>query len=107
MTALSEDAALITHKITVDGSCGGRKNPPASWAATAYVRDGSQWKAAFHAEAAITNPAAHPVKPLGAKAGSEQKARPVGRDALTDTLLPLEKAIWEAWKDHDAKDLTV
>jgi hypothetical protein len=105
MSQLGEDAALITHKINVNGTCGGQRTPPASWAATAYVRHGSQWKAAFHAEAAITNPAAPPVRPFGQKAGSEQKAKPADRDALTHTLLPLEKAIWEAWKDHDAKRL--
>lgn len=105
VSQLGEDAALITHKITVNGTCSGQRNPPTSWAATAYVRDGSQWKAAFHAQAAITNPAAPPVKPFGKKAGIEQKVKPADRDALTDTLLPLEKAIWEAWKDHNVKRL--
>lgn len=105
VSPLGEDAALITHKITVNGTCGGQRNSPASWAATAYVRDGSQWKAAFHAQAAITNPASPPVKTIGRKAGIEQKVKPADRDALTDTLLPLEKAIWEAWKDHDVKRL--
>lgn len=106
VTPLSEDAALITHKITVNGTCGGQKNPPGSWAATVYVRDGNQWKAAFHAQAAIIDPAAPPVKPVGREAGNEQKqTKPADQDALTDALLPLEKAIWEAWKDHDAKRL--
>jgi hypothetical protein len=106
LTPLGQDAALITHKITVNGSCGGQKNPPGSWAATVYVRDGDQWKAAFHAQAAIIDPAAPPVKPVGKKAGGEQKqTTPADQDALTGALLPLEKAIWEAWKDHDAKRL--
>src|SRR5579859_436829 len=51
MSPLGRDAALITHKITVNGSCGGQQNPPASWAATLYVRESNRWKAAFHAEA--------------------------------------------------------
>ncbi|HST09079.1 MAG TPA: nuclear transport factor 2 family protein [Terriglobales bacterium] len=106
VTPLGEDAALITHKVTVNGTCGGQKNPPGSWAATVYVRDGNQWKAGFHAQAAIIDPAAPPVKPVGTKASSEQKQPKLAdRDALSDTLLPLEKAIWEAWKDHDAKRL--
>jgi len=106
MTPLGEDAALITHKITVNGTCGGQKNPRGSWAATVYVRDGNQWKAAFHAQAAIIDPAAVPVKPLAKNAGSEQKqTKPADQDHLTEALLPLEKAIWNAWKDHDAKRL--
>ncbi|HEY0800231.1 MAG TPA: nuclear transport factor 2 family protein [Steroidobacteraceae bacterium] len=106
MSPLGQDAALITHKITVNGTCGGQKNPPSSWAAGVYVRDGNQWKAAFHAEAAVVNPAAPPVKPIVRKAASqESQTRPIDRDAHTDDLLPLEKAVWEAWKDHDAKRL--
>src|SRR6267378_6470625 len=69
MSPLGRDVALITHKITVNGTCGGQKSPPASWAATVYVREGNQWKAAFHAEAAIIDPAAPPVKPAGKKVG--------------------------------------
>ena len=106
MSPLGQNAALITHRITVNGVCGGQKNPPDSWAATVYVRDGNQWKAAFHAEAAIVDPAAPPVKPGGKKAGGEQKQiKPTDRDGRTDALLLREKAVWEAWKDHDAKKL--
>ena len=65
MTRLGRDAALLTHKLTIDGTCGGQKNPPASWAATVYVREGDQWKAAFHAEAAIVDPAVLTAKPAG------------------------------------------
>ena len=107
MTPLGQDAALITHRITVDGTCGGQRNPPGSWAATVYVRDGNRWKAAFHAEAAIVDPAAPPVKPGGNKAAGEQKqTKPTDRDGLTDALLLREKAVWDAWKDHDAKRLS-
>ena len=106
MTPLGEDAALITHKITVNGTCGGQKKPRGSWAATVYFRDGNQWQAAFHAQAAIIDPAAVPVKPLAKKAGKEQKqTKPSDQDHLTDALLALERAIWNAWKDHDAKRL--
>ena len=100
MTPLGRDAALMTHKTTLDGTCGGQRSPRGSWAATAYVRNGNQWKAAFHAEAAIVDPAAPPV---GRKAAREQnQARSADRDAGTNALLPLEKALWDAWKDHDA-----
>jgi hypothetical protein len=101
MTPLAEDAALITHKINVNGTCG-TQDPRPSWAATVYVRDGSRWKAAFHAQAAIVDPAAPLVKAVARKTGSKEK-QTADRDAFTDALLPLEKAVWEAWKDRDAK----
>jgi hypothetical protein len=99
-TPLGHSAALITHKITVDGTCGGQTNPASSWAASVYVRDGNQWKAAFHAEAAVVNPAT-PMKPVGNKAASRERT-PATRDAHTDALLALEKTVWDAWKSHDA-----
>ncbi|HEY2446236.1 MAG TPA: nuclear transport factor 2 family protein [Rhizomicrobium sp.] len=105
MTPLGPDAALITHKTSVDGTCNGQKKPRGSWAATAYVRDGNQWKAAFHAEAAIVDPAA-PMKPAARKAGGERnQTGAADRDAGTDVLLPLEKALWDDWKDHDARKI--
>jgi len=103
MTPLGQDAALLTHKVTVDGACGGHRVPPASWAATAYVRDGDQWKAAFHAEAAIVDPKA-PMKPVGRKAAGEQnQTSSADQDARTDVLLAREKAAWDAWKDRDTR----
>jgi hypothetical protein len=101
MTPLGRDVALITHKVTFDGRCGG-KNSPATWAASAYVREGNQWKAAFHAEAAIVDPAAPPVKPAGNEAGAVH-ARPADQNTRTDVLLSLEKSVWDAWKDHDTQ----
>ena len=105
-TPLGQDAALITHKTTVSGTCDGQKYPPGSWAASVYVRDGNRWKVAFHAEAAIVDPAAPATRPDAEKAMSPLKqTRRIDRDAHTDALLALEKAVWEAWKDHDPKRL--
>ena len=103
MTPLGPDTAVLTHKTSVDGTCGGKKiSPPDSWTATAYVRDGDQWKAAFHAEAAIVDPAA--MKPVGRLAGGEQNPmKSADRDASADALLQNEKAVWDAWKDHDTR----
>jgi Domain of unknown function (DUF4440) len=102
-----KQAALITYKATVDGTCGGQKIPANSWAAGVYVRDGGQWKAAFHAQAAVVNPEVLPVKPVyqnGAR--GDDTARPTALDAGTGTLLAIEGAVWEAWKDHDAKRIS-
>jgi ketosteroid isomerase-like protein len=94
-------------KVTVDGTCGGQKIPANSWAAGVYVRDGGQWKAAFHAQAAVVNPEVPTVKPVyqnGAR--GDDTAKPTAPDAGTGTLLAIEGAVWEAWKDHDAKRLS-
>jgi len=106
MKPLGNDAALITHKTTVDGICGGQKVPANSWAAGVYVRDGDEWKGAFHAEAPVVDPKAAPAKPVDKKeAPKEDEAKPADRDAGTDAMLAVEKAVWEAWKAHDAKTL--
>jgi ketosteroid isomerase-like protein len=100
-------AALITYKATVDGTCGGQKIPANSWAAGVYVRDGGQWKAAFHAQAVVVNPEVPPVKPVyqdGAR--GDDTAKPIPPDAGTSSLLAVERAVWEAWKDHDAKRIS-
>src|SRR5271165_2554714 len=99
-------AALITYKSTVDGSCGGQKVPANSWAAGVYVRDGGQWKAAFHAQAAVVNPEVPPVKAVYQIGVRDDTTKPTAADAGTGTLLAIETAVWEAWKDHDAKRIS-
>ena len=101
MKPLGNEVALLTHRTTVDGTCGGQKFPPSSWAASVYVLDGDRWKAAFHAEAPIVDPTA--VKPVGREnASDEVGTEPAARDAGTDAMLEVEKDVWEAWRAHDA-----
>lgn len=100
-------AALITYKATVDGTCGGQKVPANSWVAGVYVRDGGRWKAAFHAQAAIVDPAAPPVGAVQRdRAQDDGNVKRAAPDPHTGTLLAIERAVWEAWKDHDAKRLS-
>jgi len=101
---LGSEAALITYRTTVDGTCGGQKVPGNSWAASVYVGDGGKWKGVFHAEAPVVDPTAAAAKPV-AKTGApkEAEAKPAARDAGTDAMLAVEKTVWEAWKAHDAK----
>ena len=100
---LSNAAALITYKATVDGTCGGQKLPTTSLGASVYVLDGDKWKGAFHAEAPVVDPNAAPAKPAGKKRASrEVEAGSAAHDAGTDSLLELERALWEAWRAHDA-----
>jgi hypothetical protein len=106
MKPLGNDAALITYKSTVDGTCGGQTVPAVSWAAGVYVRDGDQWRTVFHAEDALVDPKAAPASPVDAKeAPKENEAQSAARDAITEALFAVEKVVWEAWKDHDAKKL--
>jgi hypothetical protein len=106
MKPLGNDAALLTYKTTVDGTCGGQKVPANSWAAGIYVRDGDTWKGAFHAEAPIVDPKAAPAKSADKKvAPKKDEAKPAAPDAGTGALMAAEKAVWEAWKEHDAKTL--
>ena len=70
MTPLGPNAVLMTYKTTTDGICGGQKVPANAWAAGVYVREGSQWKGAFHAETNIRDPNAASPKPESATAKS-------------------------------------
>jgi ketosteroid isomerase-like protein len=106
MEPLGNDAALITYKTNVHGTCGGQEVPANSWAAGVYVRDGDKWKGAFHAEAPVVDPKAAHAKPVDKKeAPKEREAKPADRDAGTDAMLAVEKTVWEAWRAHDAKRL--
>jgi hypothetical protein len=105
VSPLSNYAALITHKTTIDGTCGGQKIPAMSWTASVYVRDGGKWKAIFHAQSAVVDPKAAPIPER--KGGN---AKPAARDPRTDALLAVERDVWEAWREHNVKklaDLTV
>ena len=106
MSPLGKGAALITYKITVDGTCGGQKVPANSWAASVYVRDGDKWKGAFHAEASVVDPKAELAKPADRKkAPQKDEAQSAAPHASTDAMLAIEKAVWEAWRAHDGKTL--
>jgi ketosteroid isomerase-like protein len=106
MKPLGQNAALITHKTTVDGTCSGQKVAVNSWVASVYVRDGDTWKGIFHAEAPVVDPKAAPAKPVDKKeAPKEGEAKRADRDAGTDAMLAVEKAVWEAWRAHDAKTI--
>jgi ketosteroid isomerase-like protein len=101
ISLLGENAALITHETTVDGTCGGQKIPATNWTASVYVRDGEKWKAIFHAQSDVVDPKAS-VPKLERKLGS---AKPAARDSQTDAILEVERDVWEAWRKHDAKTI--
>ncbi|MBC8029916.1 MAG: nuclear transport factor 2 family protein [Pyrinomonadaceae bacterium] len=101
--------------------------------ASIWVRSGDKWQAVFHGENLIVdlkNPAAPaaPPKKLAAPPKNQRPkkddhtaansntasntaaapataTRDVNTGANTDALVKVELALWEAWKEHDAKKL--
>jgi hypothetical protein len=49
LTMLDSDAAVLTYKGTIDGTCGGMAAPPV-WSSSTYVRRGGKWWAVAHQE---------------------------------------------------------
>jgi hypothetical protein len=55
------------------------------------------------ARAAIVDPKA--TLPKAQQALNEDNAQPTNRNARTDTMLAVERNVWEAWRAHDAEKL--
>lgn len=106
MKPIGTYAALITYKVTVDGTCDGQKVPAQSRAASVYVGDRDGWRLVFHAEDAIFDPKAASAKPAEEKeAPRKDEGKPSATDADTEAMLAVERPLWEAWRTHDAKKL--
>ena len=61
VTPVGADVAVLTYKAVIDGTEDGKPIPSPSTVATVFVRSGSDWKAVYHEEVAIIDPA----KPAG------------------------------------------
>jgi len=106
MKPIGTDAALITYKTTVDGTCDGQKLPAHSRAASVYVGRRGRWKLVFHAEDAVFDPNAVLAKPAGEnEAIKRDETRPDATDANTQAMLAVERPLWEAWRTHNAGKL--
>ncbi len=101
MMPLGADAAAITYKVAIDGTCGGQKMPANTWAAGVYVREGDSWKGAFHAETPVTDANSPTPKAAPASAATSPAGAPA--DAMATTLMAVETKAWDAWKQRDAK----
>ncbi|HLN99123.1 MAG TPA: nuclear transport factor 2 family protein [Pyrinomonadaceae bacterium] len=114
------------YKATWDGTCDspdGRsvKVPSPVRSASIWVRSGDKWQAVFHGENLIVdlkNPPPAKPEPKKEEPKKDDKAAAnsntpanttapatVTPDANTDALVKVELALWEAWKEHDAKKL--
>src|ERR1700757_1332951 len=106
LSSLGKDAALIIYKASVNGTCGGQQLPTNSRAAAIYVRDDGKWKRAFYARAAIVDPKGTLAKSVDRQqALNGDDAQSTNGYARTDAMLAAERAVWEAWRAHDAKKI--
>ncbi|MEP7213225.1 MAG: nuclear transport factor 2 family protein [Acidobacteriota bacterium] len=107
MTPLGPNAVLMTYKTTTDATCGGQKIPTVAWTAGVYVREGNQWKGAFHADAPVRDQNAPPMKSEANAAKPATAATPTAAtaapDAATDAMFTLEKKAWDDWKSKNQK----
>jgi ketosteroid isomerase-like protein len=127
MSMIDADTYALSYKASWDGTCDGpdgkpMKVPGPVRSASIWVRSGEKWQAVFHGENLIVDPKATPPSPAPAankevpkkndapaansnassSTAAPAKATP---DANTDSLVKVELALWEAWKEHDAKKL--
>jgi hypothetical protein len=128
MSMIDADTYALSYKATWDGTCNGpdgqpMKTPSPIRSASIWVRSGDKWQAVFHGENLIFDPKVPPPPPApaakneapnktaansntaantAAPAAAQSNATP---DANTDALVKVELALWEAWKEHDAKKL--
>ena len=127
MSMVDADTYALSYKATWDGTCNGpdgkpMKVPSPIRSASIWVRSGDKWQAVFHGENLIVDPKAPPPPPAPAAKKEEPKkddktaansntaantAAPARAtpDANTDALVKVELALWEAWREHDAKKL--
>lgn len=129
MSMIDADTYALIYKATWDGTCNGTdgkpmKIPSPVRSASIWVRSGDKWQAVFHGENLIVDPKAPPPPPAPAasKDGPKHDEKTATNsnatsntpaqasatpDANTDALVKVELALWEAWKEHDAKKLDV
>jgi hypothetical protein len=127
MSMIDTDTYALSYKATWDGTCNGPDEKPVKVpspirSASIWVRSGDKWQAVFHGENLIVDPKAPPPPPAPAAKKEEPKkddktaansntaantAAPAQGtpDASTDALVKVELALWQAWKEHDAKKL--
>jgi hypothetical protein len=131
MSMIDADTYALSYKATWDGTCDGpdgksMKVPSPIRSASIWVRSGDKWQAVFHGENLIVDPKAPPPPPPPAARKEEPKkddktaansntptnaaaparaTRDANKSANTDALVKVELALWEAWKEHDARKI--
>jgi len=132
MSMIDADIYALSYKATWDGTCNGPDGKPVKVpspirSASVWVRSGDKWQAVFHGENLIVDPTAPPKAATAAPPKNQRPkqddhtvdisnttvntstparaTRDANTGANTDALVKVELALWEAWKEHDAKKL--
>ena len=127
MSMIDADTYALSYKAAWEGTCNDldgkpMKVPSPVRSASIWVRSGDKWRAVFHGENLIVDPKASTPRPAPTAKKEEPKrddkaaansdtapstAAPARAtpDANTEALVRVELALWEAWKEHDAKKL--
>jgi hypothetical protein len=133
MSMIDRDTYALSYKATWDGTCNGPDGKPMTVpgpvrSASIWVRSGDKWQAVFHGENLIVDPKAPPKAAPAAPSKKPKEVEPKkgvktaansntasntsapakatrDGDANTDAFVKVELALWEAWKEHDAKKL--
>jgi hypothetical protein len=128
LSMIDADTYALIYKANWDGTCNDPNGKPVKVpspvrSASVWVRSGDKWQAVFHGENLIVDPA-NPSKEAPAASPKKEEAMKDDKTAAnsntptntaepakgtpsanTDALVKAELALWEAWKDHDAKRL--
>lgn len=96
-TKISDEAYLVTHQDSFDYTCGGKKVKSPEYVSSVWVKEGDQWKGAFHfmvtAADAKGDIAAIP----------DASTLKSSDDAITQEMGELENDAWSAWSKADTK----
>ncbi len=124
MSTIDADTYALSYKASWDGTCNGpdgkpMKVPGPIRSVSVWIRSGDKWQAVFHGENLIVDPKAltkaapsalskkEELKQNDKTAANSNTGAPAkaSGDANTDALVKVELALWEAWKEHNAKKL--
>ncbi|HKO63349.1 MAG TPA: nuclear transport factor 2 family protein [Pyrinomonadaceae bacterium] len=128
MSMIDADTYALAYKATWEVTCDGldgkpMKVPSPVRSASVWIRNADKWQAVFHGENLIIDPKASPSPAAKPEAKTEERkqddkttassnATPsiapsatTAPDANTDSLVKVELALWQAWKEHDANKL--
>lgn len=116
LTNVGAATAIISMKVTTDGACEGQKIPSPVISASLYIRNGAEWKGAWHGEVPVVDPKAPPPVKADDKKAAEPPAETGDKDAdpkaanstadgETAALAAIERSVWEGWMNRDARML--
>ncbi len=104
LTNVGATTAIITMKVTTDGTCEGQAVTPFI-SASLYFRNNTEWKAAWHGEVPIVDPKAPPPAKTDDKAAEPKPTIRSMPDSETRELAAIERSVWEGWMNRDGKKL--